>query len=78
MDRRFAGNSIETHTEMSQHFAGFIFGCTKETMLECLQRRLFGSTFNCTSAQLIKSVRIGTPLFLFTYDTRVVRFRLLS
>jgi len=39
-------------------------------MSECLNRRLFGSPFSRATVRIIKALRPGATLFLFTYDTR--------
>ncbi|GMH38950.1 hypothetical protein BSKO_06848 [Bryopsis sp. KO-2023] len=47
---------------------GYIFGCTSETIDECLGRCLFGSPVSHWKE--IQLITTGTPLFLFVYTTR--------
>eukprot|EP00210_Caulerpa_lentillifera_P006128 g5855.t1 len=49
---------------------GFLFGCTKDTIDECLDRHLFGSPDSPTSRRLMTQIYPGSPLFLFNYTTR--------
>lgn len=48
---------------------GYIFGCNRDTIDECLQRCLFGLPVNYRED--VEAIAAGTPLFLFHYNTRV-------
>ncbi|CAD7698189.1 unnamed protein product [Ostreobium quekettii] len=48
--------------------AGYIFGCTEQTMTECLTRNLFGSSTKCSEE--VATIMPGTPLFLFNFGRR--------
>ncbi|XP_020549532.1 kelch-like protein 1 isoform X2 [Sesamum indicum] len=47
---------------------GIIFGCTKDTMRECLANQLFG--LPAQHFLYVKNIEPGLPLFLFNYSER--------
>jgi hypothetical protein len=49
--------------------AGVIFGCNNKTMMECMQRSLFGLPAN--QLKLVSRIAPGTTLFLFNFETKV-------
>ncbi|XP_028800305.1 kelch-like protein 20 [Neltuma alba] len=48
--------------------AGVIFGCTNNTMEECISKQLFG--LPASHISYVKHIRPGLPLFLFNYSDR--------
>ncbi|KAK9785101.1 hypothetical protein WJX73_009309 [Symbiochloris irregularis] len=51
--------------------AGFIFGCTDETEIECLTRKLFGLKGSCWDA--VARVEPGMPLWLYNFERKILR-----
>lgn len=48
--------------------AGFIFGCTQETIRECLSRNLFG--LPPLYMDMVGKIKPAAPLFLFDFNRR--------
>lgn len=48
--------------------SGFIFGCTQETMSECLSRALFGLPDRYMD--MVAKIEPRAPLFLFDFQRR--------
>ncbi|XP_010490523.1 PREDICTED: influenza virus NS1A-binding protein homolog isoform X1 [Camelina sativa] len=49
---------------------GVVFGCTKNTIKECMSKQLFGLPYNHIS--YVQKIDIGLPLFLFNYSDRTL------
>ncbi|XP_023635982.1 kelch-like protein 25 isoform X1 [Capsella rubella] len=49
---------------------GVVFGCTKNTIKECMSKQLFGLPSNHIS--YVQKIDIGLPLFLFNYSDRTL------
>lgn len=47
---------------------GVVFGCTKDTIKECLSKHLFGLPYNHIS--YVQKIDTALPLFLFNYSDR--------
>ncbi|XP_024012226.1 uncharacterized protein LOC18019545 isoform X2 [Eutrema salsugineum] len=47
---------------------GVVFGCTKNTIKECMSKQLFGLPYNHIS--YVQKIDVGLPLFLFNYSDR--------
>ncbi|KAL1206789.1 B2 protein [Cardamine amara subsp. amara] len=49
---------------------GVVFGCTNNTIKECMSKQLFGLPYNHNS--YVQKIGIGLPLFLFNYSDRTL------
>ncbi|KAG7549107.1 Development/cell death domain [Arabidopsis thaliana x Arabidopsis arenosa] len=49
---------------------GVVFGCTKNTIKECLSKQLFGLPYN--HIPYVQKIDTGLPLFLFNYSDRTL------
>ncbi|KAL0344423.1 UNVERIFIED_CONTAM: B2 protein [Sesamum radiatum] len=66
--RRMASNVKWARTLQKSQLGGVIFGCTKDTMRECLANQLFG--LPAQHFLYVKNIEPGLPLFLFNYSER--------
>ncbi|KAL0426199.1 UNVERIFIED_CONTAM: B2 protein [Sesamum latifolium] len=65
---RMASNVKWARNLQKSQLGGVIFGCTKDTMRECLANQLFG--LPAQHFLYVKNIEPGLPLFLFNYSER--------
>lgn len=65
---RMASNVKWARNLQKSQLGGIIFGCTKDTMRECLANQLFG--LPAQHFLYVKNIEPGLPLFLFNYSER--------
>uniref|UniRef100_A0A1J3IIT5 Kelch-like protein 5 n=2 Tax=Noccaea caerulescens TaxID=107243 RepID=A0A1J3IIT5_NOCCA len=66
MAQRRANISCRNLTK--SQLGGVIFGCTKNTIKECMSKQLFGLPYNHIT--YVQKIDVGLPLFLFNYSDR--------
>uniref|UniRef100_A0ACD5TR57 Uncharacterized protein n=1 Tax=Avena sativa TaxID=4498 RepID=A0ACD5TR57_AVESA len=66
--RRFGDQSFPARNLREDELGGVIFGCTHQTINECLSKQLFGLP-SC-HISYVKNIKPGLPLFLFNYSDR--------
>ncbi|KAK9124639.1 hypothetical protein Sjap_014241 [Stephania japonica] len=65
---QWISNFSGTRNLNKQDLGGVIFGCTRDTMGECLSKQLFGLPAGHFS--YVQNIEPGLPLFLFNYNDR--------
>ncbi|CAM0879695.1 unnamed protein product [Alopecurus aequalis] len=66
--QRYGDQSSSARNLGEDELAGVIFGCTHQTINECLSKQLFGLPYGHFS--YVKNIKPGMPLFLFNYSDR--------
>ncbi|KAK9159205.1 hypothetical protein Scep_005779 [Stephania cephalantha] len=67
---QWSSNVSGTRNLNKQDLGGVVFGCTRDTMLECLSNQLFGLPAGHFS--YVQNIEPGLPLFLFNYSDRLM------
>ncbi|XP_047054911.1 kelch-like protein 22 [Lolium rigidum] len=66
--RRYGDQSFPARNLGEDELGGVIFGCTHQTINECLSKQLFG--LPSVHFSYVKNIKPGMPLFLFNYSDR--------
>lgn len=66
--RRHGGQSFPARNLREDELGGVIFGCTHQTINECLSKQLFG--LPSVHMPYVRNIKPGLPLFLFNYSDR--------
>ncbi|KAL5724681.1 hypothetical protein ACHQM5_007908 [Ranunculus cassubicifolius] len=61
-------NTVSMRNLSKSELGGVVFGCTHDTMEECLSKQLFGLPWQHIS--YVQNIEPGLPLFLFNYSDR--------
>ncbi|KAF5189188.1 Development/cell death domain, Galactose oxidase, beta-propeller, partial [Thalictrum thalictroides] len=68
LEGRFQRSRAPAWNYSKEELGGVIFGCTKDSINECLSNLLFG--LPSIHSSYVENIEPGLPLFLFNYDDR--------